>query len=548
MKFRQKVEDLVSGHENKIQDIDRSNLIKHVVDKRFALVSESGALAAWTPPESTGRSPADTYIVQNPKTEEKIDWSSPNNKPMDPNTFTMLVEDAIETLDKKTDLYVTNRVVGADTKYALPVQTITDNPLTVLFTDNMFRPTPSNLGESVFAETPFTLLAAPHDKLDSKKYEGRLRNLDSGEASNMAVAMDFDNMVGVVYGSAYMGSCKKLIFTVMNYILPDAGVLPLHCAANEGGEGDVAVFLGLSGTGKTSFSSDPHRAMLGDDEHGWSENGVANFEYGCYAKMINVTHEKEPEIYDAVMTKKTFEEHGAIVENAMIYPDGRFDFHDKRFTENSRASYPISSLKNIKPSAVGAHPKTIIFLTADANGVIPPISRLNKQQAMLWFLLGYTSKLAGTETGIKDPVSTFSRFFGQPFMPRQPQVYADMLGEKLDEYDSNVFLVNSGWVSGPYGVGHRIDIKLNWNMIHAALDGGLDDVEYEQDDLFHVSVPRTCPGLEDPKWLDARRLWSNPQEYDVRAKKLAKEFSDYFDEAYADKKIDSEIVRQCPGK
>ncbi|MBM4432012.1 MAG: phosphoenolpyruvate carboxykinase (ATP), partial [Chloroflexi bacterium] len=393
----------------------------------------------------------------------------------------------------------------------------------------------------------FTLLCLPYDKLCRDRYEGRLRKLPSGQTSNMAVAMDFDRRLGVVFGSAYCGSVKKLMFTVMNYVLPGVGILPLHCSANEGRDGDIALLLGLSGTGKTTLSADPRRTLLGDDEFGWADNGVANFENGCYAKLINLRSNKEPEIWNAVLHEAHYLEHGAIVENAMMYPNGRFDLDDARFTPNSRASYPLSFLSNVKEPPIGGHPKTILFLTADANGVIPPIARLTPDQTMLWFLMGYTSKLAGTETGIVDPVSTFSRFFGQPFMPRNPDVYASMLGERIRRHGTDVYLVNTGWSGGPFGVGKRMDIDLTRMLVHAALDGKLKDLEYDEDPLFHILVPRACPDV-DPGILNPRSTWEDRDGFDRRARKLANDFASYFDKAYANKGIDARVVAQCPGK
>jgi phosphoenolpyruvate carboxykinase (ATP) len=337
------------------------------------------------------------------------------------------------------------------------------------------------------------------------------------------------------------------MFSVMNYLLPAAGILPLHCSANEGPDGDIALLLGLSGTGKTTLSADPRRALLGDDEHGWSDRGIANFENGCYAKLIDLDPAKEPEIYNAIMHEDDVENHGAIVENAMVYPDGTFDLCDDRFTPNSRGSYPLRYLSNIKPSSIGGHPKTILFLTADANGVLPPISRLTREQAMLWFLMGYTSKLAGTETGIVEPKTTFSRFFGEPFMPRNPDVYARMLGEKLDAHGSAVFLVNTGWSGGPYGEASRMDITLTRAMVHAALSGQLANVDYVEDPVFHVSIPTSCPGVP-AEVLNPRNVWENAAAYDARASKLAAEFAAHFDQAYGNKGIDPAVAAQCPGK
>jgi len=522
-------------------------MIQESVKNREACISANGALASWTPCESTGRSPKDTYIVRRRESEQEIDWDSPNNIPLDPETFDMIMEDALQVLSAKQRLYATDRVLVADSAYALPVQVVTNWALTALFTDNMFRPVPTDLKRSIFADRGFSLLVLPYDKLDRTRYKGRLRTLPGGQASNMAVAMDFDRRLGVVFGSAYAGSVKKLMFTVMNYVLPAEGILPLHCSANEDADGNVALLLGLSGTGKTSLSADPRRALLGDDEHGWSDHGIANFENGCYAKLINLRPEKEPEIWNAVFHEASYLQHGAIVENCMMYPWGVFDVDDERFTPNSRASYPLSFLSNIKSPPVGGHPNTILFLAADANGVLPPVARLTPDQAMLWFLMGYTSKLAGTETGIVDPVSTFSRFFGQPFMPRNPDVYASMLGERMRKHGSQVYLVNTGWSGGPFGIGQRMDIDITRALVNCALCGILQDVEYDEDPLFHIAVPRSCPSVP-AEILNPRNTWEDKEAFDLRAKKLAADFSTYFDKAYANKGIDPEVTGQCPGK
>jgi len=544
---KENLTQVLQRHPNVLCNPDRRTMIQAAVDNKEAIVAANGALATWTPPESTGRSPKDTYIVRHPQSEGTIDWDSPNNIPMEPDTFDMLFEDALKTLFRKPRLYVTDRVVGADTSYALPVQTVSDQALTALFTDNMFRPVPEDIGRSIFARRGFTLLVCPYDKLNRARYAGRLRKLPDGQTSNMAVAMDFDRMLGVVYGSAYGGSVKKLIFTVMNYILPGEGILPLHCSANEGPGGDCALLLGLSGTGKTTLSADPRRALLGDDEHGWSDNGIANFENGCYAKLINLRQEKEPEIWNAVFHEAHYLDHGAIVENCMMYPWGVFDVDDERYTPNSRASYPLSFLTNIKISSMSGHPRTILFLTADANGVLPPVAKLTPEQAMLWFLMGYTSKLAGTETGIVDPVSTFSRFFGEPFMPRNPDVYARMLGERMQRHGTRVYLVNTGWSGGPFGVGERMDINLTREIVNAALTGQLEDVEYVEDTLFHILIPKRCPGVPS-EVLFPRNTWADKEAYDARARKLAQDFSAHFDKAYGDKNIDPTVAAQCPGK
>ncbi len=538
---------MLKNHPNVAEKLPRTQIIAHAVEHKEALVLPCGALSTWTPPESTGRSPKDTVIVRYPELEEYIDWTSPNNLPLEPEIFEKLWEDALTCLLKKPRLFVTNRVVGADATYALPVRTITDRALTGLFTLNMFRPVPDSIGDSVFVDKPFTLVVVPYDKIDASKYEGKLGKRADGTTSDMIIAMDFKNRLGLIYGSAYCGSAKKLMFTAMNYYLPFENILPIHCSANEDKNGKVSLFLGLSGTGKTTLSADPDRALIGDDEHGWNDCGIANFEHGCYAKLIDLNPEKEPEIHKAVFNHRSCLENGVIIENCMTYPDGTTDVYDDRFTQNSRASYPLRYLTNVKLEAKGGHPDTIIFLTADANGVLPPISRLNAEQAMLWFLMGYTSKLAGTETGIKEPQTTFSRFFGQPFMPKKPIYYSDLLGRKMEEHRSRVFLINTGWSGGPYGKGSRIDIVMTRAMLNAAIEGQLEDVEYREDPLFHLNIPRQCPNVPD-EMLFPENTWTDKAAFERRARALAKEFSDYFDKAYGNSAIEEAVRSQCPGK
>ncbi len=546
MEVKKGIAQLLAEHPDVVYNPDRKTMIREAVENREAIISANGALATWTPPESSGRSPKDTYIARHQESEGNIDWDSPNNIPLEPETFDMIVEDALRVLSTKKRLYVTDRVLIADSSYALPVKVVTCWALTALFSDNMFRPVPPDMERSIFANRGFTLASLPYDKLDREKYRGRLRKLPDGRTSDMAVAMDFDRRLGVIFGSAYCGSVKKLMFSVMNYMLPGEGILPLHCSANEGPNGDVALLLGLSGTGKTSLSADPRRALYGDDEHSWSDNGIANFENGCYAKLINLRPHKEPEIWNAVFHQAPYLEHGAIVENCMMYPWGTFDVDDERYTPNSRASYPLSFLTNIKTPPMGDHPKTILFLAADANGVLPPVAKLTPEQAMLWFLMGYTSKLAGTETGIVDPVSTFSRFFGEPFMPRNPDIYASMLGEKLRKHGSQVYLINTGWSGGPFGIGARMDIDITRAIVHAALSGDLEQVEYDEDPLFHILVPRGCPSCPS-EILNPRNTWADKDAFDRRAKKLASDFSAHFDKAYGNKGIDPDVISQCPG-
>ncbi len=546
MNIKDEIESLLSNHKKLKADLTREELIKEVIKFKEAIITKSGALSTWTEKESTGRSPKDTLTVIRDSNKNKIDWSSPNNIPLEETVFDMIFEDATEIL-KKDEIFITKRVIGANVSYSLPVKTITNSPLSALFTLNMFRKIPSDIRKSIFYKNEFTVLALPYNKLDEKKYVSKLRKLPNGKTSNMVVAFDYERRIGIVFGSSYGGSIKKMMFTVMNYYLPEHNILPLHCSANEGKDGKTVLFLGLSGTGKTTLSSDPRRTLIGDDEHGWNDEGIANFENGCYAKMINIDPEKEMEIYNAVMSKRDYLKNGVIIENALTYPNGKIDFNDNRLTDNSRASYPLEYLENVKLESTGNHPTTILFLTADAHGVLPPIAKLTKEQAMLWFLMGYTSKIPGTETGITEPISTFSRFFGQPFMPRNPEVYANLLGQFMSKYGTEVYLINTGWIGGKYGIGKRIDINTTRTMVNAAIEGKLTDVEYKLNPLFHVYQPLKCPGIEDDL-LDPESMWKDRVEYQKTAEKLAKDFSNYFDRFYGNKNIPMDIVKECPGK
>jgi phosphoenolpyruvate carboxykinase (ATP) len=538
--------ELLSNFVHVFENPTREKMIEDAVKNRECIPLASGALATWTPPESTGRAPNDTFMVRRPESEKNIDWTSANCISMDPETFEMLFDDALAELSRRDRIYSVDRVVGADSKYALPVKVMTYRSLAALFIDTMFRPIPANINNSVFAEKPFTLLQLPYSKLDTKKYAGRLRKLPNGETNNMAVVIDYDKRVGIVYGTAYMGTMKKLIFTVMDYYLPEQGILPLHCSANEGSDGRSALLLGLSGTGKTTLSADPERALLGDDEHGWSNDGIANFENGCYAKLINLNPKKEPDIYKAVFHADSYLNHGAIIENAMVFPDGTFDLNDGRLTENSRVGFPLSFLSNIKTSSCSGHPTTILFLTADAYGVLPPVARLTADQAMLWFMMGYTSKLAGTETGVTEPSATFSRFFGGPFMPRNPSDYAELLGKKMKEHSVSVYLVNTGWSGGGYGVGKRMDINLTRAMVRAALNGTLKDSRFVEDPVFKMGIPQTCPGVP-AEVLNPENTWADKAAFKDAAQKLSAKFSSHFDKNFAGK-VSTAIASQCPGK
>lgn len=540
------LDQLLSSHPHVLQNLDRASLIRDSLERREAITTQSGALATWNAAGETGRIPKDTYIVADEQVKPHVDWTSPTCIPMEPSTFDRLLDDALTVLSGKDRLYVLERSIGADSSFALRTTVVTDRALTTLFADNMFRPIPADIDRSVFGDQPFTIIAVPGDKIDTSKYEGLLRS-DKGKTVDMVIVMDYTRRIGLVYGTLYCGAVKKLAFTMLNYLLPEHGILPLHCSANEDMHGDVALFLGLSGTGKTTLSNHPARSLIGDDEHGWSDDGVANLENGCYAKLIHLRREKEPAIYDAVFMNRPASQNGVIIENTMVYPDGRVDVDDERLSENSRASYLLSDLSCAKPSARGGHPSTIIFLTADAYGVLPPIAKLSTPQALLWFLMGYTSKLAGTETGVTKPTSTFSRFFGGPFMPRTPQDYLTLMAEKIEKHHAHVYLINTGWTGGPYGTGKRMDIDVTRRLVDAALSGELRDVACDEDPHFRIHVPRSCTGV-DATLLQPRSTWADPAAYDQAADALAKEFAAAFDKAFGTAGIDPVVAAVCPGR
>lgn len=536
--------NIISSHRSITLNPDKKTLIDSILDNDEAIALRCGALATWTPASATGRSPKDTYTVFSEATEHSVDWSSPFNNKMDQEVFDRLWSHALGKLENK-NLFILNRSLGADSNYALPVRVVTDRAFSASFADNMFRSVPENINKSIFAEEEFTILALPYNSVP-QEFSEALRTEDK-KVAPLVIAIDYERRAGLILGTQYCGAIKKMIFTVMNYLLPEKGILPIHCSANEGKNGESALFLGLSGTGKTTISSDPLRTLIGDDEHGWSETGIANFENGCYAKLLHLDQNKEPEIYQAAFRNADVYEHEALIENLMVYPDGSWDVHDSRLTENARVAYKLSALENIKPEATGEHPKTIIFLTADANGVLPPVAKLSPNRAMLWFLMGYTSKLAGTEAGISEPVSTFSRFFGEPFMSRKPMDYMKLFGEKIEKHKTAVYLVNTGWTSGPFGTGHRFDINITRSVVNAALSGTLDSVEYEEDSLFHLSIPKSCPGVDDTL-LRPKNTWKDRSAFDVQAEKLARQFAEEFEKSFGSAGISKEIAQECPGR
>ncbi len=483
-------------------------LYEESIRRREGLLAHLGPLVVRTG-HHTGRSPNDKFIVREPSSEDKIWWGDVN-RPFDLDRFRTLYLRMLAYLQGK-DLFVQDCFVGADPRYRRPIRVITETAWHNLFARNMFiLPTREELEDH---EPEFTIINAPRFHA--------MPEVDSTN-SEVFILINFGEKLVLIGGTSYAGEIKKSVFTIMNYLLPFQGVLPMHCSANVGPNGDVALFFGLSGTGKTTLSADAERALVGDDEHGWSDHGVFNFERGCYAKVIRLSPEAEPEIYQ---TTRRF---GTILENvAMDVRTRRVDLDDDSLTENTRASYPINYLPNIVESGMAGHPNNVVFLTADAFGVMPPIARLTPEQAMYHFLLGYTAKVAGTEKGITEPQATFSTCFGAPFMALHPRVYADLLGKRIRKHNVKVWLINTGWTGGPYGVGRRIEIRYTRAMVRAALAGALDDVPMVQDPIFGLQVPSTCPGIPD-EVLRVRDTWSDPEAYDRQARELARMFHENF--------------------
>jgi phosphoenolpyruvate carboxykinase (ATP) len=483
-------------------------LYEEAIRRREGRMAHLGPLVVRTG-QHTGRSPNDKFIVREPSSEDKIWWGKVN-QPMTQEKFDALHARLSAYLQGK-DIFVQDCFAGADKAYRLPIRIITENAWHSLFARNMFiQGDPDELVNHV---PEFTVIDAPGFHA--------IPELD-GTRSAVFVVIDFGQRLVLIGGTQYAGEIKKAIFTIMNYLLPQKGVLSMHCSANIGPDGESAVFFGLSGTGKTTLSADPERTLIGDDEHGWSDHGVFNFEGGCYAKVINLSAQAEPEIYE---TTRRF---GTILENvAFDSQSGRLNLDDASLTENTRAAYPISHIPNAARDGLGNHPMNIIMLTADAFGVLPPIAKLTPAQAMYHFLSGYTAKVAGTEKGVTEPQATFSTCFGAPFMALSPIVYADLLGEKVERLKVNVWLVNTGWSGGPYGVGKRMSIGYTRAMVSAALDGQLDNVDTVSDPVFGIEVPVAVPGVPNDV-LDPRSTWADQAAYDAQAKKLAGMFIENF--------------------
>ncbi len=484
-------------------------LYEQAVRRGEGLISSYGAMVCRTG-QHTGRSPNDKFIVREPSSEDKVWWSKVN-RPIEAPFFDLLHQRLLNYVEGK-ELFVQDCYAGADARYRLPVRIITEQAWHSLFARHMFIEIPEATGRPAH-EPGFTVIDMPGLHAEPALH---------GTNSEVFIILDFAKKLVLIGGTSYAGEIKKSIFTVMNYLLPLRNVLSMHCSANVGPAGDVALFFGLSGTGKTTLSSDPERQLIGDDEHGWSEDGVFNVEGGCYAKMIRLSADAEPQIYAAT---KRF---GTVLENVRMDAATRvLDLEDDSLTENTRGAYPLEFIENSVPTGKGGHPRNIIMLTADAFGVLPPIARLSAAGAMYHFLSGYTAKVAGTEKGVTEPKATFSTCFGAPFMVLHPAVYARFLGEKIARHESRVWLVNTGWTGGPYGIGARMRIAHTRSMIRAALSGALDDVRYRRDPVFNLDVPQSCPGVP-PEVLQPRTTWKEPAAYDAQAHKLAKMFVENF--------------------
>ncbi|MEK5232947.1 phosphoenolpyruvate carboxykinase (ATP) [Lysinibacillus sp. FSL K6-0232] len=501
------LKELLNGGNVQVQ-LSVPQLAEKATARGEAVLTVDGAVRAETG-KYTGRSPKDKYTVEEESIKDQIDWGKVN-QPISSEVFDNLYIKVIKYLKERDELFVFKGFAGADKDSQLSIQVINEYAWHNLFAHQLFiRPTEEELASHV---AEFTVISAPNFKADPAV---------DGTASETFIIVSLEKKVILIGGTEYAGEMKKSIFGIMNYLLPQQGILSMHCSANVGEAGDVALFFGLSGTGKTTLSADPERKLIGDDEHGWSDNGVFNIEGGCYAKTINLSAEKEPEIYNAIRF-------GSVLENVVVDPETRIcDYDDGSLTENTRVAYPIQYIDNIVDPSVAGHPKTIIFLTADAFGVLPPISKLTKEQAMYHFLSGFTSKLAGTERGVTEPEPVFSTCFGSPFLPLPATVYAEMLGEKIDKHGAQVYLVNTGWTGGEYGTGSRMKLSYTRAMVRAAIDGKLVDVETTQDAVFGLHIPTAIEGVPS-NVLNPREAWADQAAYDAKAAELAGLFNENF--------------------
>lgn len=488
-----------------------AQLVEIAVKRGEGVLTDKGALNALTG-KFTGRSPKDKFVVDEASVHDKINWGSVN-QPISHDKFELLYAEVLDYLQNK-ELFVFDGFAGADETYRLPIRVVNEYAWHNLFARQLFiRPTKTELANH---KAEFTVVYAPNFKAKPAVH---------GTSSETFIIISFEQKVVLIGGTEYAGEMKKSIFSVMNLLLPERNVLPMHCSANIGKDGDVALFFGLSGTGKTTLSADPTRNLIGDDEHGWSDKGVFNMEGGCYAKCIRLSEEGEPQIWNAI-------NFGTVLENVMIDPETRkADYDSEKYTENTRAAYPVEMIPDAVIPGVGGKPDVIIFLTADSSGVIPPISKLNKEQAMYHFLSGYTSKMAGTERGVTSPQAEFSTCFGSPFLPLRPVVYAEMLGKKIDEENARVYLVNTGWTGGPVGVGKRMKLAYTRSMVTAALNGELEKAEFVTDATFGVQVPASCPEVPAEVLLP-RNTWEDKAAYDKQAQELARLFVENFSKKF----------------
>ncbi|RUL82951.1 phosphoenolpyruvate carboxykinase (ATP) [Tautonia sociabilis] len=498
----------LTGLKARHQNLSQAILVEHALRRGEGELAHSGAAAFRTGPY-TGRSPQDRFIVREPSSEAEIAWGKVN-QPIAPEVFDRLLDRVREHLHGR-DVYVMDTLAGADPTHRLPVRVVCERAYHALFARQLFI-TPGR-DELARFRPEFTVVAAPDFKADPAR---------DGTRSEVFILLNFARRMVLIGGTLYAGEIKKSVFSLLNFLLPRKGVMPMHCSANVGDRGDVALFFGLSGTGKTTLSADHRRHLIGDDEHGWSDDGVFNIEGGCYAKCIRLDRTNEPEIYGAIRF-------GTVLENVVLDPETRVcQFDDASLTENTRAAYPIEYIPNYVPSGRAGHPSRIIFLTCDAFGVLPPLSRLSAEQAMYHFLSGYTAKVAGTERGLgAEPTATFSACFGEPFMVLPPERYADLLGRKLTQHGAEAWLLNTGWTGGGHGRGKRIPLPHTRAMVDAILAGALAEAPFATDPIFGLRRPRSCPGVPETI-LDPRSSWSDPSEYDAAASRLASLFRDNF--------------------
>ena len=494
--------------EKAYRNLSVPEIYEHSIASGKVQLTASGPFNAVTSPH-TGRSPNDKFLVRENSSEGDVQWGAVN-RPIDEDVFERLHQKVIDYLNKRPSLYARDVYACADSAFRLRVRFVTESAWHNLFIHNMFiRPTQEELARF---EPDFTVLHAPEMQADPKK---------DGTRSGTFILVHLGKKIALIGGTRYAGELKKSIFSALNYFLPKQGVLSMHCSANVGEDRRTALFFGLSGTGKTTLSADPSRALIGDDEHGWSDQGVFNLEGGCYAKVIKLSQEAEPDIWDAS------HRFGTVLENVVLNSDRTLNLDSQEITENTRSAYPIYFNKNTDPDGVAGHPNHIVFLSADAYGVLPPIARLTPEQAMYYFLSGYTAKLAGTERGVTTPEATFSACFGEVFMVWHPTVYAELLAEKMARHNSQAWLVNTGWSGGPYGVGKRMKIAYTRAMVRAAVEGKLDDVSTQADPVFGLAIPTSVPDVPDDV-LIPRNTWGDPSAYDKQAAALAAQFRENF--------------------